>query len=290
MPTFLLLAPVIPIIAILYFLIPISSQWVMMCAPLVPYTILVLIFKHQINWWWYSKHPPKIDQQTNDFLNNYFPYYKGLNEENKRRFGARLRMFNFDKEYISKELREIPGDIRLLTAATAIQTTFGLKDGLLRHWGQLVFYRQPFHTPNRQYFHTGEVHYEDGCIILAVDDMIKGISKQKTNYNIAVHHMALAFQYDEKVEDKDFYFFDAPDGEIPEEALFKKLAVIRGWQNLPKLPYAQLESDELFGICVEHFFAAPIKFKEHLPDMYQALKGILNQDPIEVASPVIHQI
>jgi len=290
MPTFILLFPVIPIIAILYLLVPITSKWMLYCAPLIPYTILVLVFKHQINWWWYSKYPPKIDAETNDFLVKYFPYYQKLSEANKERFGIRLRLFNFDKEYISKELRDVPGDVRLLTAASAIQTTFGHKNGLLRHWGQIVFYRQPFHTPKRQYFHTGEVYHEDGCIILAIDDMIKGITSQKSNYNIAVHHMALAYQYDEKIKDSDFLFFDVPKGEILEEALFKKLAIIRGWSNLPKLPYKQLESDEMFGICVEHFFAAPIRFKEHLPDMYQALKGILNQDPINAESPLIHQI
>lgn len=179
MPTFILLAPVVPIMILLYFMVPLSSQWVKLCAPLIPYTIIVLVFKFQINWYWYSKFPPKIDAETHDFLMRFFPYYKRLSEANKELFGMRLRLFNFDKEYISKELEAIPGDIRLLTAASAIQTTFGLKNGILKHWGQIVLYRQPFHTPSRQYFHTGEVHYEHGCIILAVDDMIKASPSRK---------------------------------------------------------------------------------------------------------------
>jgi len=290
MPTFVLLFPVIPIIVLLFFLAPYPSKWAVWCAPFFPYVILVLVFKHQIDWWWYSKFPPTIDEDAQKFLEEYFPYYRNLSAENRANFGARLRMFNFDKEYISKELETIPGDVRLLTAASAIQVTFGIKGGLLRHWGQIVLYRQPFHTPSRQYFHTGEVHYEDGCIILAVDDMIRGITKQQSNYNIAIHHMALAFQYEHKIKDKDFFFFDAPAGEDPEEAFLKKMAVVRGWDGLPELPYKQLETDEIFGICVEHFFATPVKFKTYLPKIYQGLKDILNQDPAEMTDPVVHQI
>ncbi len=291
MPTFLLIAPVFLIGAILFFQAPMTSTWVTWMVPFVFYCILVLIFKAQINFLWYSKFPPKLDKAAQAFLNQYFPYYRNLDEPLKRKFDARLTLFNHDKEYISKELPVIPGDVMLLTAASAIQTTFGLNAYLLKHWGQIVLYRQPFHSPHRQYFHSGEVHYDDGCVILAVDPMINGIQKPQNNYHIGLHQFGLALEYEMKIEKKDFFFLETNDFLGSEdEFVMIELSKIRGWEDRFEQIYKDIPPEELFGVCVEHFFNAPKAFELHLPKMYQAIKGILNQDPQNSETPSIHPI
>lgn len=42
--------------------------------------------------------------------------------------------------------------------------------------------------------------------------------------------------------------------------------------------YAKSNIHEFWAVCVEHFFEAPIQFKEHLPELYYAMCKVLNQD------------
>ena len=43
--------------------------------------------------------------------------------------------------------------------------------------------------------------------------------------------------------------------------------------------YGGRNMHEFFAVCVEHFFEAPVEFKNRLPDIYNHLCFLLNQDP-----------
>ena len=42
--------------------------------------------------------------------------------------------------------------------------------------------------------------------------------------------------------------------------------------------YAKSNIHEFWAVCVEHFFEAPVQFKEQLPELYIAMCNVLNQD------------
>jgi Mlc titration factor MtfA (ptsG expression regulator) len=43
--------------------------------------------------------------------------------------------------------------------------------------------------------------------------------------------------------------------------------------------YAGTNEPELFAVAVEHFFKAPQRLRRHHPELYEALRDYLNQDP-----------
>jgi Mlc titration factor MtfA (ptsG expression regulator) len=46
--------------------------------------------------------------------------------------------------------------------------------------------------------------------------------------------------------------------------------------------YAGENSHEFFAVCVEHFFEAPDKLRAHLPDIYNHMCVLLNQNPLNM--------
>jgi len=153
----------------------------------------------------------------------------------------------------------------------------------LPHWGVFAVYRQAFHSPQLQEFHTGEVHYEDGVILLAADPFIAGMKNPKKGYDIGLHYLALALQFENKIKREDFLLLKNNE----REQFLHTMSRIRGREHRYDSDYANLPEAEDFGLCVEHFFHAPREFEQQLPDTFNALKKLLNQDPLNEANPVM---
>ena len=46
--------------------------------------------------------------------------------------------------------------------------------------------------------------------------------------------------------------------------------------------YAFVNEHEFFAVCVEHFFETPSTFLKEMPDVYQILTNLLNQNPLNI--------
>ncbi|MEM7103462.1 MAG: zinc-dependent peptidase [Bacteroidota bacterium] len=263
------------------------TPWVLL--PLLFSLACVYIFKAQLNKWWYRKFPPRMDPELVKVLNQYFPYFKRLNTKEKVRFEGRIERLKADKQYVTKELEIFPEDIKMLILANAAQVTFGREDFLLEHWDVFVLYRQAFHTPQIQEFHTGELHYEDGVVILAADPMIEGMLQPQRGYNMAIHQLAKAWQYEQKIKNEDFVHDEGSNSGNGENYLHK-LAEVRGRSDAFEDQYGLFSEEDYFGVSVEHFFLMPEQFKQVLPKTFQALSEILNQDPRDKANPLIRKL
>ncbi len=254
------------------------------------YFMLIYTLSKPINLWWYRRYPPRLDPELLKVIQHFFPYYKQLNDEEKLRFEQRVNLFNVDMEFLTKEFEEVPPDVMVLISSTAIQLTFGLYDFMMEDWEKVVLYRQAFHTPRFQYFHTGEIHAEDGVIILAADPVIKGIVKPSEGYDMSLHQMAMAWATSRyKKGQAAFMPLQKAVTELGYPKLLAKLSIIRGWQHRFKSDYLAFAQEDLFGVCVEHFFKAPANFKKEMPDLYKGLTELLNQDPLNAGRPVIRR-
>ena len=54
------------------------------------------------------------------------------------------------------------------------------------------------------------------------------------------------------------------------------------YTTLFRSPYAGANEYEFFAVALEYFFEKPTEFKSALPDLYDTLKKLLNQDPISL--------
>jgi hypothetical protein len=123
-------------------------------------------------------------------------------------------------------------------------------------------------------------HVDQTGIYLSWDNFIKGISGQTPNCNVGLHEMGHALTYvnfiTQTEEDKHFK---------NEFTNFSKVArpiftsMQTGAKNLLG-DYAATNYHEFWAVSVEVFFENPVQFRHELPELYEAMASVLNQDPL----------
>lgn len=251
---------------------------------------LVFVFRQPIHWYWYCQNPPPIAPEMIAILEHKMPYFRHLSNDNKRLFLKRMSLFMMAKEMESlNEDENLPADIRGLIAATAVQINLGKIEFLFPEFKKIIVHPSLFLSAefNKQ-FHGSETFIDpdykgDSCQVFAGDRLMHSFNDARTGYNIVLHEMANVFLNKQSLE----YIENTlkTDREI-----LKHFATIRGFNYNQIIEYTNNPPMSFFGLAVEHFFFNPTKFKEVLPDLYEALTKALNQNPINTNDPVIDKI
>jgi Mlc titration factor MtfA (ptsG expression regulator) len=234
--------------------------------PLVMAIFLGMIFREQLNMWWYKRYPPVLDPLSKHFLKHSCAYYKQLSAPDQLKFEQRLALFRMDKQFMFKEWEELPEEAAIAVCAAAIQITFHLPKYLLSHFGNILLYRNPFVSQDRLVFHYTEMDTEDGCIVFAGTASLQGFLNPQQYFDWGTHQMALAWQYQTKTPSQQVFGSHTP------EQIRHTLQQVR---STDPVFYNGLLDAELFGAAVEHFFHAPRQLQQHAPQYYQAIAQIL---------------
>jgi len=253
----------------------------------IPFAIGVgaYIIRHGINEWWYSKYPPGLSDEEKNILARFFPYYRKLNVRLKKEFEDRLSIFRLQKKFEMRLLDKIPGDLQLLVCATGIQLTMGFprEREFLKNLGMVVLFPKEFFTPdiNTQLHHV-EVNKDIfDCLLISINFFSKGLRLPNLYYNSGLHGMAKVFRFDKGISDEDIPY----EGTLKE--LLVKLHLLRDFKIGYQFQYTGLPDMEAFEMATEHFFTCPEHLKKVLPEVYEYLMDIYNQDPINNTNPVI---
>jgi len=223
----------------------------------------------------------EVDEQT---FNNYsfvigsvFTYFNELTPELKRRFVRRVHNFRTQKKFhfIGIENNE---DTAILVSSSAIQVTFGLKNYELSYFKDIYILADAYHMDNDDELYIGHVA-PDG-IYLSWKHFLYGYSNKLDNVNVAVHEMAHALLHNNFFAQYgiDSHFrlnyekFSTSTGPILADAITKRKSYLRG--------YAFSNLHEFWAVSAEAFFCNPKGLKENMPDLYEAITRVLNQDPM----------
>ena len=145
--------------------LPFSLIWL----AVIPFAIGLgaYIVRNGLNEWWYVRNPPGLSDVEKDILARFFPYYRKLNVQYKKKFENRLSVFRLQKQFQMRILEKIPGDLQLLVSATAIQLTMGMEDEkeILDNLGKKIVIMHPGPI-NRGVEITSDVADSDQSIIL----------------------------------------------------------------------------------------------------------------------------
>lgn len=222
------------------------------------------------------------------YLLNKFSYYDKLSFQMRIKFLLRVKNFITDKSFEKKGDFEITDEMKTLIAASAIQVTFGLDSYKFDYFETIVILPDSYYSNLTNHYHMGEVSL-NGVIIISWKDFINGYSNPSDTYNVGLHEMAHALDFEQKLDDGDFDFYFGN--------YFDKWALIAKaeYENIHNerasflRKYAGTNEREFFAVCVESFFEAPEQFKEKLPQIYHHLCILLNQDPMNVDFKLIQQ-
>ena len=219
----------------------------------------------------------------NDF-NNYsfvigslFSYFNELPKHLKYRFVSRVHEFKQTKKFhfIGLERNE---DTATLVSASAIQVTFGLNNYKLSHFNDIYILADAYHMDDDQELYIGHVA-PDG-IYLSWKHFLYGYSQKTDNINVAVHEMSHALLYNNFFAqfgvDANFRLnyerFSSTTGPILADVITNRRSFLRS--------YAFSNLHEFWAVSAEAFFENPQGLKQHMPDLYEALCRVLNQDPM----------
>ncbi|HET9429681.1 MAG TPA: zinc-dependent peptidase [Chitinophagaceae bacterium] len=221
---------------------------------------------------------------TDEIFNNYsfvvgslFTYFNDMPQEQKVLFVKRVYEFKTSKKFhfIGLENNE---DTSILVSASAIQVTFGLSNYLLSHFSDIYILADAYHMDDDKELYIGHVAPEG--IYLSWKHFVYGYSRKNDNINVAVHEMAHALLYNNFFAQYgiDSHFrlnyekFSNSTGPILADVITNRRSYLRS--------YAFSNLHEFWAVSVEAFFENPSGLKENMPDLYEALCRVLNQDPI----------
>ncbi len=245
---------------------------VLLLVPGVFGLVLIYVFHHQIDLWWWKRHPPTLDMTMKKWLNDYVSFYRHLSYQQKVKFERRLGLFLHIKQFTlkSKKDLEVPEDLKMMVSTEFIMITLHLDDFLLIHFDQIILYQHPFASPQYQFLHTFETHLEDGVIILSLQQLVDGFFAKDQFFDLglyaAVSVFILAFprlDYPEAFHLNDDYFLSIYNLDV--EQVKKTLGF--DWINR-------------LNLLIYCFFKYPDKMKEASSEFYKHLAQCF-QWPIE---------
>ena len=210
-------------------------------------------------------------------LSQYNPYYKSLDDTVRDRFLRRVLNFMEDKdfEYIDIEKEE---RMPLLISAAAVQLTFGLENYLLDYFKTIYILRENYRFG--LYNMPFEGHVSDDGIYLSWANFIREFTDYSDGQNVGLHEMAHALAYVNFTveEGKDDTFHDKfKDFSEIARPVFERMQA----GNATILDaYAATNYQEFWAVSIESFFEKSHAFKRQMPELYNSLCVLLNQDPL----------
>jgi hypothetical protein len=257
-----------------------TAPWV-----IIPFLMLTVtwVFSPQINWWWYLRHPPKIDPRLMTIVEN-SPFYQGLSATEKVRFGQRVFMITLGKNFMrpappgsDKRMDEqVPPDLKAIFGSAVAQLTFGLEEFMLGKFENIIIYPHLFVTPQYPHqAHPSELFEEDGVLLFSADELVQGVTQPYNFFNIGLYETARAFQilHPEKMPN------------LP-PSVWDELKRV-GWGATEAAISLNLLEPDIFGVAAVNFWTFPEKMRQEMPELYQIFQNIFRQNPLQITNPCI---
>jgi len=208
------------------------------------------------------------------FLLKQFHYYKLLEEPNQQKFRDRLQVLLKNKWFIAKEDLELHDVMILITCASMVQITFGLKEFTFPRFNKIALFPDTYYSRMIEREVKGLTVYHSGLVIMSWPHAYDGHVNHTDKINLILHEMAHALYLDYFGNRRMLFGFD----EWQEKA-YSEFESMARYEEHPFLrDYASTNIHEFWAVCIEHFFEAPQEFRKQLPELYRAMSKILNQD------------
>jgi hypothetical protein len=228
---------------------------------------IVLTFGDQINWWWYSRFPPDIDEGGRRFLERFYRPYLRLGDEARKIFRQKVALFQMSLDFREQGMEQrLPEDFRLIVAVSAVILTYREHDYLLPKFPVIVVYRGPFPSPQYpELFHASELYEEDGVLLFSAQHLMKGFTEPQKYYDVALHEWARAF----------ILSYPGRRWPDPGEETWGLLERVSGFSKAALQSYVNRPDLELLPAAVVHYIHFPEKFGEYLPELSAAIAKCL---------------
>lgn len=221
-----------------------------------------------------------LKEKYRTYLQAYNGYYQRLPIESKSRFEKKVRYFISTKRFIPREIEEVTDEMKALIAASSVQLTFGLPDVTLFHFNKIVVYPNNYYSLINRQYHKGEVNPRLGAIVVSWHAFVEGFANPHDGINLGLHEMAHALKLENIIQNGEQHFFDFGEYTKWIELAQEEMNNIKNGKKSIFRPYASVNEDEFFAVCMEVYFEQPHQLAEVNPELYKTLSNLLHQDTI----------
>ncbi len=220
-----------------------------------------------------------IPRRFRQILLKYFPFYGKLSSEQRKVFEKKIMKFIYGKRFIPRGVPEVTVEARVLISASAVQLTFGLPDISFAHFDKILVYPNDYYSSITKRYHKGEVNPRFGIIVISWQSFIDGYINNTDSFNLGLHEMAHALRLENIIRNEEYHFFDESllerFDQFAHDFCRDPTAMATGMIR----PYACTNTHEFFSVTVENFFERPHALKQDIPELYDLMVRLLNQDP-----------
>ncbi len=253
-------------IVLIYFIFFLEKQdLVYYLAPFILILLAIYFKSNDINYWYHTKFPPKLDPAIINWLSNFFPFYQELSDEEMEKFEFRLALYLEGRAFklvLMKEQKNIPEDFKAIIAAHAIRMTMDMDNYLLEPYERIFCYNHPFPSPEKQFLHTVEVQTEDKVILLSLEQLMLSVGQPEKYYNLAYHAYAEVL-------------LDLKGRNNFPELSWEDLELISGYKKEQVQNLTGYQELDLYALSLTLYFSKQESFLINFPEQYELIKNWL---------------
>lgn len=214
--------------------------------------------------------------QYHEWLRHHNQYYNSLSAKSQVIFLRRIIQFRQSKKFHYHLSFE--NYIPVFISAAAVQITFGLKNFKLPSFSDIHVLSGEYYLGQRREPYIG--HVKHGSIFLAWDHFLYGYTDYADARNLGLHEMAHALTYEVfREQAEDVVEFKSRFNAFVRAAK-PYYSALRLGKDLLLDNYAATNFDEFWAVSIETFFENPVAYREAMPEVYEKLCLLLNQDPL----------
>ncbi|MEM8528849.1 MAG: zinc-dependent peptidase [Bacteroidota bacterium] len=231
----------------------------------------VYVMSPQINWWFYSKRPPKLPLGLQKMIEKQSAFYQRLSEDGKQKFRERMALNMMNWDFMPMVIETIPEDLKAALAANVVHLTFGQEEYHFEEFEKVIIYPTAFPSPQfPKQFHTSEIYPEDGVLMFAAEHLLKGFIQPHLYYNSGLHEAIQIFLH---------LYSEKPYPNLPED-IWEQLAIISNFPEAGIREWIGLEEINPLAVTICHFLMFPEQFNQTLPEVYDQLMEVVGFDPM----------
>lgn len=263
---------------IVLFLVLIAITWVHYSQTgqiLSPYIVVpvalggaVYMLGPQVDWWWYNKMPPKLDQGIVNLFTNLSEYYRSLDDQKKKVFNERVVLFIEAKEWIMKTLQgteDMPYDVKAFIAFEPVRLTLNDQKFLMGKFDRYIVYPNPFLSMQFQdRYHASEIFEEDGVAIFSLANIFPAFKNPMQYFNVVLYEFA------------KIYRITNPEIVYPmiNDDFWNQLPTIANYGLIHIQSAVGLLDIDKWGVAVHHYFIYPDHFRFVYPQLAVEMDNI----------------
>jgi hypothetical protein len=249
-----------------------------MVIALVIYKDRLLVALKNLKQWWERRQFQEHQTYYHSIVSTHSKFYNGLSLTDQEKFLWRTYQYMRARKFHYVDVEPSP-EKPMLVSAAAVQLTFGLDKFMMSYFEDVYIMKEDNYQVGFAQPEKGHVNHSG--IYLCWESFISGMHGAQANANVGLHEMGHALTYVNLITQtesdphfkKEFKYYSKVARPLF-DAMQKGYTSVLG-------SYAASNFQEFWAVSVEFFFENPLKLKEELPALYNALKRLLKQDPLQ---------